>query len=242
MLAHVSSPPDLSQASSKGDVFSRTLSTWIGAELQRGDNGRHNVNRHVMETYAWPLQVYFLGTNMRWLGEPDEIINGFFASRLPRDDFFDMWQASGMRLRRWLMNALCLYLKEVRKKRLRNAPGGGAVGAEQEAVTFSGDPDAAVDRAAAIVFVQRAMAAAQQACDKKNMAAHWQMFLRHHVDGRDFRALAKEFGVDEARAAVMSRSAERNFKNALTDVLLKDGVAPEHHNVEINHLVEVMGT
>jgi hypothetical protein len=238
MLAKVSNAAE----QIRPDAFGQTQNTWIDVQLERGIEGRQSVNRHVMDTYAWPLQVYFLGTNMRWLGEPDEIVNGFFASRLPREDFFAMWQASGMRLRRWLMNGLCLYLKEVRKRRLRDAPGGGAAGIEHEAITFTGDPDLVVDRASAISFVQRAMAAAERACQQKDMSVHWRVFLRHHVDGMDFRALANEFGVDEARAAVMSRSAERNFKSALTEVLLKDGVHPEQINSEIGRLLEAMGS
>jgi hypothetical protein len=86
------------------------------------------------------------------------------------------------------------------------------------------------------------MAQARAACEAKNMSAHWEVFLRHHVEGIDFRALAGEFRVDEARAAVMSRSAERNFKAALADVLVRDGVAPDQIDLEINMLLEVMGS
>lgn len=234
------------------DVFKPTQLTWLDGELQRGRLGRLNINRHVMETYARPLTVYFLGTNLRWLGEPEEIINGFFASRLAQDDFFLKWRASGMRLRRWLMNALCYHLMEVRKARRSSAAGSGGRGddmgagmggaAAEDAVTFSGDPHAAVDRAATISFVQQAMNDARRTCAHKNMATHWDVFLRHHVDGRSFLDIARELGVDEARAAVMSRSAERNFKAALAAVLVKDGVADEDVNAEINLLLEASGS
>jgi hypothetical protein len=221
------------------DHFQSTLGSWIGAELRAGEGGRRNVNRHVMETYAWPLTVYFRGTNMRWLGEEDEIINGFFESRLSQNEFFSNWQASGKRLRYWLINALGFYLKEVRHKLRRSITDDVR---EDDAVTFSGDQDAAIDRAAAIAFVQRAMQLAQESCERKNMAAHWQVFLRHHVDGVDLRTLGAEFSVTEARAYVMCKTAKRNFETALTEILLNDGVAAEEIDAEINRLLEAIGS
>src|SRR5882672_12709738 len=97
----------------KKDVFPRTLGTWIGRKLQEGKAGRAEVNRHLMSVYAWPLQVYFRGSSDRWLGEPEDIVQGFFADRLDREEFLPGCQESGLRLRRWLMNGFCFYLKEL---------------------------------------------------------------------------------------------------------------------------------
>ena len=67
------------------DVFPETIQTWIGEQQGRGSEGRAAINHHVMSVYAWPLTVYFQGCSDRWLGEPDEVIQGFFANRLARE-------------------------------------------------------------------------------------------------------------------------------------------------------------
>ena len=86
----------------KQDAFPQTLRTWIGARLVDGHAGRADVNRHLMTVYLRPLKIYFMGTSERWLGEPDDVVSGFFADRLARENFLDDWIASGVSLRRWL--------------------------------------------------------------------------------------------------------------------------------------------
>ncbi|MCI0365896.1 MAG: hypothetical protein L0Y44_00030 [Phycisphaerales bacterium] len=221
------------------DVFPATLNTWIGGELNRGSSGRLKVNQYLMSTYAWPLRVYYLGTNLRWLGEPDDVIGGFFASRLAQGEFFGKWQASGIRLRRWLMNSFSYYLMEMRREHRKQRT---AVEAIDEPVTFSGDPNAALDQAAAVAFVRQAMLEAQKVCESDDLGDHWQIFLRHHLEGAPFADLGKEYGVDAARATVMARTATRKFRAALRDVLERDGVAPERIDEEIQMLVKEIGS
>ena len=61
------------------------MRTWIGDRLAGGCASA--VNRHIMDVYARPLKIYYMGTSDRWLGEADDIIQGFFADRLAREDF-----------------------------------------------------------------------------------------------------------------------------------------------------------
>jgi hypothetical protein len=216
------------------DVFPDTLKTWINQEIQRDRLGRQNLNRYLMGTYAEPLKVYFMGTNSRWLGEPDDVVDGFFASRLSHDDFMAKWQASGMRLRRWLMNAFSYYLMELRRERSSSKHNSDLT---HEPVTFTGDPDRAVDQAAVIAFVRQAMQQAEETCKAEGLEKHWQVFVRHHIENADFRLIAGEFKIEPSRAAVMSRTAGRKFRNALRDVLMNDGVAPEDIDEEIQGLL-----
>lgn len=218
-------------------VFPTTLRTWIDRRLDEGKAGRLDANRYVMATYAAPLRIYYLGTNMRWLGEPDDVIGGFFEDRLRKADYFDRWQASGMRLRRWLINGFCFYLRELRRSARRDR----TAACQGDTVTFNGDPAAVVDREAARAFVSRAIEQTQQACLDEGLETHWRIFLRHHVDHAPFAAIAGEFDVDPARAAVMSRTARRKFHIALVDVLTRDGVAREEMNREIQWLLEAIG-
>jgi DNA-directed RNA polymerase specialized sigma24 family protein len=219
------------------DVFPATLNTWISGQLEQGRGGLLNINHHLMNTYAMPLRVYYLGTNSCWLGEADDVVAGFFASRLGKPDFLVKWQASGIRLRRWLMNSFCFYLKELRRQRKREQ----TAEAVDEQVTFDGDPDAAVDRASAISFVQQALLQAEQACREEKLDHHWQVFLRHHLSGASFQEIAVEFKVDAARATVMSRTATRKFRKALREVVANDGVAPEQIDHEIQALLQEIG-
>jgi len=218
------------------DVFPSTMRTWIDRALDRDDEGRLEVNRHIMKTYAWPLKVYYLGTNSRWLGEPDDIVHGFFAARLQREDFLPAWRESGMRLRRWLMNGFCYYLMEIRRERKK---GQTPIEQAEEPMTFAGDPMLEVDRAAVVAFVRQALELAAEQCEQEGLADHWEIFLRHHNEDAPFKTLAADFGVDAARAAVMARTAGRKFKAALRDVLARDGVKPQDIDSEIQALLEV---
>jgi DNA-directed RNA polymerase specialized sigma24 family protein len=217
------------------NVFPSTMRTWIDDELDRGHGGRQDVNAYLMETYAFPLQVYYLGTNARWLGEPDDVISGFFVSRLARADFYANWQSSGMRLRRWLINAFCYYLKELRRERQRRHQ---ELEDSEGPVTFTGDPNVAVDQAAVVAFVRQAMEHAHLQCRAEGLQEHWDVFLRHHHDGLPFKEIAAVCGIDAARAQVMSRTAARKFRAALRDVLRRDGVADDQIDDEIKSLVE----
>ena len=67
------------------DVFPVTQRTWLGRALVRGHEGLSEANHHIMDVYAQPLKVYYLGSSFRTLGEPDDVVQGFFADRLARE-------------------------------------------------------------------------------------------------------------------------------------------------------------
>ena len=221
----------------KIDHFQSTLGTWILQELAKGPQGRLNVNQHVMETYAWPLKVYFMGSSWRGVGEPDDILNGFFASRLSMEQFFAKWSASGLRLRRWLMNSLLFYLKELRHVR-HDAPLSDEI--VDDSNESSQDPASQFDREAAIAFVRQALVRTEAHLTDEGMQAHYRMFLRHHLDGAGLRDVSSEFGIDAARAGVMVRTARRRFEAELTQVLMIDGVPENDIEEEIQSLLQAM--
>lgn len=100
-------------------VFPTTQGTWLRTQVggmnafaenpALADAARINANAYVMERYAGPLAVFVRGSSLARLGEPEELVNGFFASRLSDAAFLDGWSRSGMRLRRWLMNGILFY-------------------------------------------------------------------------------------------------------------------------------------
>jgi hypothetical protein len=218
----------------KRDVFPNTMSTWIHQQLQGG--GRDLVNEHVMSVYAHPLKVYFLGSSLRSLGEADDMVAGFFASRLERDGYFDQWRESDMRLRRWLMNGFLFFLKE--EIRRQNRDGKSSLGEDAITPMFE-NPDADFDRAWAQAMVRDAWIDAAKSCEDDGLGDHWRLFIRHHVDGLAYKEFVHEFEVTPSQAAVMVRTATSRFKKAVRERILIDGVRESEINSEIQRLMEI---
>lgn len=201
------------------EVFPLTRVSWIASRLKAGEEGLLDVNRHVMSVYAEPLRAYYLGTQARWLGEPDDVIEGFFADRLGRPDFMTAWEHSGLRLRRWLMNAFGFYLKEQLRRRRRDAvPDQNA----DEAVAFSGDPVAAVDRAFIVSVVRHALEETRRTCESEGLGPHWNVFHAHFCCETPYAAIAGATRLDPARCVVMARTVRARFQRALRAALAVD--------------------
>jgi len=203
------------------DVFPQTLSTWITDRLMGGSGGRREVDRHVMQVYAWPLRVYFLGTRDRNLGEPDEVIQGFFADRLARAEFFAQWQSSGFPLRRWLMNAFNFYLKELRRSQRRGAHADDP--ADLEPGSLNGNPEAAMDREFMISMVRTALENVHRECESNGHANHWTSFYEHFYLDRPYAEIGGHLGVDAARAMVMARTVRHKFQSEVRRMMSIDG-------------------
>lgn len=221
----------------KQDHFPPTRTDYIDRELGGGCQGRLNVNRHIMEAYAFPLTVYFRGTKDHWIGEPDEIVQGFFADRLARADFFDNWKSSGKRLRHWLINGFCFYLKERHRANRRDSK---ATGEMDDPVTESRIAED-MDRAWVMGLVRGALTEARALCDAQGLAEHWRIFEDHFYRGRSYERIEIESGIEPKRAAVMARTAARKFKQKLRELVRQDGVGEESIESEIRGLLEIAG-
>lgn len=230
-------PSPMTGASVRPDVFPSTQRTWIRGALGQSGEEHHEVNRHIMSVYAHPLRVYFRGTSLHWLGDPDDVVAGFFADRLARGDFLEKWQESGLRLRRWLMNAFSFHLNELRRKRRRDhKTAGGLPDVGSEDIR----PEQALDRAFGQSIVAEALRLAQEDCAAKKLHAHWAIFMRHFYDGLPYEAIAPAFEVSVARSHVMARTAARHFRTALRNLLLCDGATEREMEDEIRGLLEVL--
>jgi DNA-directed RNA polymerase specialized sigma24 family protein len=216
------------------DIFPSTQRTWIEVTLGQTGKDRLEVNRHVMSLYAHPLRVYFLGTSVRWLGDADDVVAGFFADRLARDDFFADWKRSGLRLRRWLMNAFSFYLSEQLRQRKRDRRMTGPI---PELGTLGASPERLLDRAFGQSIVGEALKSAQAECASKTLTEHWGIFVRHAYDGLPYEQIGPAFGVTPERAAVMARTAARHFRRALRDLLQADGASEIDADNEIKDLL-----
>jgi len=174
------------------DVFPNTAGTWIARQARLGAVGREAINRHVMMVYAEPLRVYCRGCSYRTLGDADDLVHGFLASRLPRPDFFDAWMQSGLRMRRWLMNALLFYLREEARRQRRGRLVAGAEPAMDEGRRPALHDD--VDRAWARAVVRDAFDVAASSCRADSLDRHWTLFIEHYLHGRPYATLAGDVG------------------------------------------------
>lgn len=223
------------------DAFPNTLNTWIGKKLEQGTIGRTELNRHIMEVYFVPLQVYFKGCSDRWIGEPEDIVDGFFADRLGRRNFFADWQQSRKRLRRWLINAFCYYLMEQRRARKKDA---GMGELPDELPSFAGNPEEEVDKAFAYAILQRALVRARELCESQGLGEHWKVFEAHQCNGLPYSECATQLGVEPTRARRMARTARDKFRESLRELLADDldGATTEKIDMEIHSLASILIT
>jgi len=225
------------------DAFPTTQTTFIGRLLDRGPKGHVEAGRHIMTVYAHPLRVYLAGSSFRTLGDASEIIDGFFADRLQRDGFLASWLESGHRLRYWLINAFKNYLHEQIRaaRRQQRKPDPGRYEARRHEDNAE-DPEAVFHHEAALAVVREAFRLAEQECRAVSLDDHWRAFVRHHLDGLDYRAIANELEVTPARAGVMARTATERFRSRLREMVAWAGASDQEIDQEINELMEALAS
>lgn len=203
-----------------------------------GEEGASEAAHHVMEVYAWPLSVYYRGSTFRWLGEPEDMVRGFFADRLSREEFFERWLESGRRLRHWLIVAFKHYLYETARSRKRDARAGALEGIGEPEGGSDHESLAGFWRETARSVVARAMERAEERCREDGLEEHWNVFRRHTLDGASYAELERETGVSAARAAVMARTASNRFRSALREAVSWPGASESEVDAEIASLME----
>ncbi len=185
----------------------------MGNLLEQGDIA--TARRHIMEVYDTPLRVYCRGCSLSWVGEPRDLVAGFFADRLSRPAFLRRWLESGRALRFWLIVGFKHYMLEEarRKKREANSPLNAELDAE------GSGPDREFDRACAIQLVHQALERTAEECRSDGMGEHWEIFCMYHIRDTPLDRIASEKGIGVARAAVMKRSAANRFRATLRELL-----------------------
>lgn len=214
-----------------------TQRTWLGRAIVAGSEGLSEANHHIMEVYAHPLKVYYLGSSFRSLGEPDDVVQGFFADRLGREGFLGKWIESDRPLRYWLIVGFKHFLFERSRELKRGAraqalPDDVGAGAE--------GPENHFHREAALAIAGEAMRQAHDECERRGQEDHWNIFVRHYVDGMGYEAVGEEFGVTHRRAAVMARTASNRFRAALRELVSWRGAAADDVDAEIRSLLETI--
>jgi DNA-directed RNA polymerase specialized sigma24 family protein len=232
--------------SAAGD-FPTTHATWIDARLSEGEAGREALSAHIMTRYAAPLRAYAQASTLRAIDDADALVNGFFVTRLSRAEYLASWRASGLPLRRWLVNGLLLHARE-RQRELRRAardgsdsPCGGCGCATPCEPGLEPSAFEEFERAWSRALLSDACTVAEQELVAEGDADAWACFRRHNLDGLEYAEIAQQLRITAAEARTRARRAAYRFERALRRLLADEGVTESDLDDEIAWLLEVSG-
>ena len=236
------------------DAFPSTHHTWIletlRAALESAEPGVREralteLRQHVMERYFEPLRVYVKGSSFRTMGESADLVNGFFASRLSRDDYLTKWTESSLPLRRWLANGLVLYLRErLREGRIGGRPIEVRDPAELEVLDIPAlhEPDAAMamERSWAESVVAGALRATLAGLEASRRQPAWEVFQRHFVQGDTYETIAAATGRAVLDLKADAKLVQRRLRAEVEQLLREDGVPESRLEEETDHLIALL--
>ena len=210
--------------------FPTTHATYLTACLDDGgDCALRDAGVHLMARYARPLAAYARASRLARVDEPDELVHGFLAARVGDARFLGEWRASGMPLRRWMLNGLLFHARGVVRYRAREAArrgeGGDGRGGRFDygALVDREAPDAerAFERAWAFALVEAACRAAAASLESEGRGRAYACFHRHFFDGAGYAEIAAEIGADARTVASEIRLATRRAR-AEAEAMLRD--------------------
>ncbi len=228
------------------DHFPSTHRTWLETQLGRGDLGLAAAREHVMARSRVALVAYVRGARVSPLGEPDDIVHDFFARNLGKPDYLGRWLASGLPLRRWLMNGVSAHIRMLWRERALHA--GRHEPLEESARSIeSGDRGAERDfeRAWVRATLGEACRRVEERLVVEGDAEVWQVFQRHVLDGRSYREILSTAAEQPSRAAeerlaVAVRRVLRLVRAELKEILREDGIRESELDAEVDRMTHLM--
>ena len=217
------------------DHFPSTHETWIDGQLELAcasgrrdaDTARGALMSHLMERYYEPLCIYVRARALMGLGEPADIVGDFFARSLDPVPFLDRWRVSGMPLRRWVMNAMALHCKGLRRDAARSAQRRDAAADISEVATADTRAERAFDRAWAVSIANRAFWIAHADAESRGRPQDALAFRLHALDELPHEAIARQLGITVAQSAHAYKRVSARMREAVSDLLRQDGVPPD---------------
>jgi hypothetical protein len=236
------------------DAFPTTHRTWIVETLRAALESREpgareraltELRQHVMQRYFEPLRIYVKGSSFRTMGESADLVNGFFASRLSRDDYLAKWTESKLPLRRWLANGLVLYLRErSREGRIGGRPVEVRDPSDLEMLDIPAlhEPDAAMamERSWAEAVVAGALRATLAGLETSRRQPAWEVFQRHFVQGETYETIAQETGRSLLDLKADAKLVQRRLRAEVEQLLREDGVPESRLEEETDHLLAML--
>jgi len=184
------------------------------------------VAARIIERYAQPLEAYAQGSSLREIGDPRELVHAFlvakFGSPASCRAYLESWNASGLTLRRWMMNGLLLHVRGVVRdaRRSRERPLESALGALESAEP---DPSAAFERAWAKAILAEACAQVEQALVAEGRDRAWRVFRLHVLDGAPYRDLEAPFALSRQQMADLVRGVTARLRKRIEELLDEEG-------------------
>ncbi|MDI9403402.1 MAG: hypothetical protein QM516_05970 [Limnohabitans sp.] len=219
------------------DHFPTTHATWLS---ERVGVANDEVARHVMERYFEPLRAYVKGSSLRNFGDSADLVNDFFAARLGDANYLERWLASGLPLRRWLLNGLLLHVRnraiaESRRRARGDAGIGGESGGTPGDIAASTEPTAmaALERAWAIALVTEAHDRVRAGLVAEHRENWWECFRLHVLHGLPYADACPMAGVATANGANIVRTVSKRLAAMLAELLSREGVRDEDIDAEL---------
>ena len=206
--------------------FPTTQATWL-IEHARGDEpALAAVAARIIERYAQPLEAYAQGSSLREIAEPRELVHAFliakFATPATCRAYLEAWNASGLTLRRWMMNGLLLHVRGIVRdaQRSREKPLDASIASLASAQP---DPAAAFERAWAKAILAEACAQVEQALVAEGRDRAWRVFRLHALDGVAYRDLEAEFALSRQQMADLVRGVTARLRARIRELLDEEG-------------------
>lgn len=211
--------------------FPTTHATTLIDGLRGGDEALADLAARIIERYAQPLEAYALGSSLREIAEPRELVHGFlvakFATPATTRAYLAAWNASGMTLRRWMMNGLLLYVRGIvrdmqrsREKPLETLKSEALVAALASA---EADPSRAFEQAWARAILAEACAQIEQSLFAEGRDRAWEIFRRHSLDGLPYGELEGEYNLSRQQMAELVRGVTTRLRARVRELLDEEG-------------------
>jgi len=227
----------MTEGTSTRDHFPTTHATWLS---ERVGVANDEVARHVMERYFEPLRAYVKGSSLRNFGDSADLVNDFFAARLGDANYLERWIASGLPLRRWLLNGLLLHVRnraiaESRRRARGDVGVGGESGGTPGDLAASTEPAAmaALERAWAIALVTEAHDRVRAGLVAEHRENWWECFRLHVLHGLPYADACPMAGVATVHGANIVRTVSKRLAAMLAELLSREGVRDEDIDAEL---------
>jgi hypothetical protein len=222
------------------DFFPTTQITWLQAQMEVDADAART---HVYAEYFEPLCAYVRASSLATLGEPAELVNAFFASRVIDGSYLARWCESGMPLRRYLVNGLLTHTRNTLLADSRRAKFGRAVDPlELERLTATHQTSAlmALERAWAVRTVTQAHERVQSSFERENRSAWWELFRLHSLQGMSYAQACPLLCIEMSNATNVHRAVVARLKEALRTVLELEGIRPDELDRELASLQDLL--
>ena len=222
------------------NLFPTTHSTWLLTQVESNPLAARD---HVMSHYFEPLCAYVRASSLRVLGDPDELVNDFFAARLTDPQYLARWSTSGLALRRWLVNGLITHTRNRALAESRRRSTLGTMDPEILArVAISAETGAllALERAWAMRTMVEAHDRVRSEFDADGKSAWWELFRLHSVQGLAYADACKVTGITLANASHVNRVVATRLRDALRTLLERDGIRPDEIDCELGLMQDLL--